>query len=461
MFLASAIIPLALALALAQSPADTFRRHYEAAEALHRAGNLAAAEAEYAAILAEAYHKMGRVATADGDHRAALSALEMAAGLRGDDPAVLVDLAISQYNLGQYQKAFAPLERVLARDPRSAPARHMLGKAHFMLGDFEKAAAELEQAVKLSPKDYDAAYTLGLAHLKQRQIEPARRVFAGMIASLGDRPALRVLVGRGYRETGFLAEAIDEFKKAAALDPRFPRVHYYLGLTYLLKDGTARSADAAKEFEIELAAHPDEYFANYYLGILATIDRKWELAVGYLEKAATIEPASPDPYFHLGQAYQGLEKHEKALEVLEKSVALTSDPTHNDYQVATAHYRIGQSLIKLGRVDEAEKALQIASDLKTTSLRNDERKTEAYLGSESLQKSEGSVAASAAAIGAPPAGPEEPQAGAPTGAPSATASYYAKVIAAAHNSIGLLRAERQDFRAAADQFGHAVKWDPS
>jgi len=38
--------------------------------------------------------------------------------------------------------------------------------------------------------------------------------------------------------------------------------------------------------------------------------------------------------------------------------------------------------------------------------------------------------------------------------------FYEKVIAAAHNNIGLLRAERQDFRFAAEQFRLAVNWDP-
>src|SRR5207249_4519010 len=125
-----------------------------------------------------------------------------------------------------------------------------------MLGDFVKSVAELKTALGLAPNDYDVAYTLGLAYLKQRQLAQARLIYARMIAQLGDRPQLRVLVGRAYRETGFLPEAIEEFKRAVALDPHFPRVHYYLGLTYLLKDGAARLDDAAEEFRIELAAHP-------------------------------------------------------------------------------------------------------------------------------------------------------------------------------------------------------------
>ena len=40
-----------------------------------------------------------------------------------------------------------------------------------------------------------------------------------------------------------------------------------------------------EEFKVELAANPDEYFANFYLGILYIMDRKWEPAIALLEKA--------------------------------------------------------------------------------------------------------------------------------------------------------------------------------
>jgi len=146
-----------------------------------------------------------------------------------------------------------------------------------------------------------------------------------MVAQLGDRPQLHIIFGRAYRETDFLSEAIEEFKKAVALDPGFPRAHYYLGLTFLLKDGAARISDAVEEFKIELTEHPNEFLANYYLGIAYTIERKWELATSFLQKASLIEPQNPDPYFHLGQAYQATEKHELAIVALEKTIALQPD----------------------------------------------------------------------------------------------------------------------------------------
>src|SRR5204862_6632877 len=135
--------------------------------------------------------------------------------------------------------------------------------------------------------------TLGLAYLKQQQFAPAHEIYERMLRQLGDRPQLRIVFGRAYRETGYLSEALDEFKKAVALDAHFPRAHYYLGLTYLLKDGVSRLDDAAQEFKFELDSHPEEFFANYYLGIVYAMDRKWDQAAGLLQKAALIQPDNP------------------------------------------------------------------------------------------------------------------------------------------------------------------------
>src|SRR5262249_14315573 len=263
---------------------------------------------------------------------------------RPNFPDALVDLSIALFNSGQFKQALARADSAVNLDPQNAAAYHMRGKCYFMVNEFDKSATDLQKALQLKPKDYDVAYTLTLAHLKRGQMQAAKNIFDGMIAQLGNRPQLRILIGRAYRQTGFLQEAIDEFKKAVALDPTFPRVHYYLGLTYLLKDGASRVSDAEAEFKLEVAAHPDEFFGNYYLGIVSTIERKWDDAVESLLKAVRLEPNNPDPYFYLGQAYQGLQQHDKAIEMFKKSIALNPDLKHNDYQVTNAHFRLGQSL---------------------------------------------------------------------------------------------------------------------
>src|ERR1051325_6878463 len=295
---------------------DLFRKHYEAANAYHRAGNFKAAEAEFKIILGEAYERLCKIFSAQGQNQESGKAFETARAPLPGFTYTLLDLSIAHFHIGEYSKGIEPLQRALAVNAQNPTAHHMLGKTYFMMGEFDKAARELQETLKLTPSDYDAEYTLGLGYLKQKNLAQAKQLYEGMAERMGNRPALRVLIGRAYRETGFLAESIEEFKKAIALDPKFPRVHYYLGLTYLYKDGAARIPDATEEFKVELAANPEEYFANFYLGILYIMDRKFEPAIALLEKATQKQPNNPDPYFHLGQAYQGAGRHKEAIAAL-------------------------------------------------------------------------------------------------------------------------------------------------
>jgi tetratricopeptide (TPR) repeat protein len=443
---------------VSQAPRDTIRQHYEAAEAQRRAGNFPAAEKEYTAILAEGYGKLGKTYSAQKAYKNAITALEAAALYAPNSEEVLLDLAIAYFNSEQFGKALVPLKEALARNSQNAGAHHMMGKTYFMLGELPKSADELLAALKLVPNDYDVSYTLGLVYLKQRQLAPAKRIYDRMLAQLGDRPQLHILFGRAYRETGFLAEAIEELRSAIALDSNSPRVHYYLGLTYLLKDGAAKLDEAAAEFKIELASHPDEFFANYYLGIIYTIQRKWDLAIPLLEKASAAQPKNPDPYFYLGEAYQSTGKHPQAIEVLRKAIAFNPSLDHNEYQVSSAHYRLAQSLLRTGQTAEGEKELQLALELKMQGHKRDEEKTEIYLKSANLHEQNGNFAEILSVEGtvAESNPPEEKTAQ----DLRSSEAYYTKIVASAHNNIGLLRAERQDFRAAAEQFALAAKWNP-
>ncbi|HEY7784047.1 MAG TPA: hypothetical protein VIB00_04955, partial [Pyrinomonadaceae bacterium] len=89
----SLLVPLVVLLLPFQQQGDLFRRHYEAAEAHRRAGNIGAAEAEFKLILAEAYHRIGRVYSAQTDYPASVAALESANRFKPESPEIVVDLS--------------------------------------------------------------------------------------------------------------------------------------------------------------------------------------------------------------------------------------------------------------------------------------------------------------------------------------------------------------------------------
>jgi tetratricopeptide (TPR) repeat protein len=454
----SITIALILPLLIWQSSSDTIKRHYEAAEAARVAGNLTAAETEYTAILAEGYRRLGELFLAQEQPRKAIAALESASEYQSDSSSLLLNLAIAYFEAEKYDKALGVARRVLVSDPQNSGAHQMLGKSYFMLGDVAKAVYELQEASKSNPNDLDVVYTLGIAYLRNRQNTEAKRLFESMIKQFGDQAQLHIVIGRAYRQSGLLTEAGEEFKKAISLDARAPRAHYYLGMTYLLDAGQSKIADALAEFKLEVVQNPDEFLANYYLGVVYIFQREWEPAIKVLEKAATIEPNNPDPYFQLGQAYQELNQHERAIEVLRKAIAYNPDLGHNKGQVTSAHHRLAQSLLKLGQTDAGKKELQLAADLKAQSFKLEQQNMVGVAGTTpnvSLGDAPGDVALRKPITSEPaqrdPVKAEELK---------NASAYYQKVVATAHNNVGLLRAERQDFRIAASHFAKAINWYP-
>jgi tetratricopeptide (TPR) repeat protein len=454
-FLSLLLLPLVF-----QSPQDRLKQHYEAAEAQVRAGNFSGAETEYTAILAEGYRAVGRLYSAQQKHKQAITAVEAAALYQPASEETLSDLAITYFDAGLFDKALQPLNQAIALKPQSPSAHSLLGKTYFALRQYEKAAAELKAAMEFGSNDFDTSFTLAIAYLQQRQFTDARRVFDWMLSHLGDRPELHVVIGRAFRVAGRLPEAIDEFKKAIAVNPTLPRVHDNLALAYLMNEGAARLADAEREFKTELASNPDEFFANYYLGIVYIFGRRWELAITFLMNASRVQADNPDPYFQLGQAYQELQKHDEAIAALKKAIALNPDLAHNKFQVTTAHYRLAQSLLKVGQVEAGQKELRLASELKAEAFKLAQTLGTGLstMGTSQLPEQEDKL----------PTTSSVESTTTPSNVPDEKANrefenaeaYYAKILAATHSSIGLLRADRGDFRGAAEQFRQAANWNP-
>ena len=338
------------------------------------------AEAEYAAILADAYPVLGRIHTARADYGSAVSALSWPRPRRPDSPDVLVSLAVAYFYAEQYQKAEEPLVRALARDPKNAGALHMLGKTHFMTGDFERAARELEAALGAAPNDYDVAYTLAPRLSPARRSPPKRNGFStAWPKRLATARRCGCSPGAPIARPGFSP------KQSSSSNAPLPSTRARRARTTISASptcaGTGRRdlAKAVKELQAELAAHPEEFAANYYLGVLHTSQGKWEAGLRLLEKSSRLQPENPDPHFFLGQAYQSLGKYAQAIEALRKSIALNPHLEHNDYQVTNAHFRLGQSLLKAGFIAEGEKELETAADLKSKAFKLDGKKLDAYL----------------------------------------------------------------------------------
>ena len=212
--------------------------------------------------------------------------------------------------------------------------------------------------------DAGLAYRQALACLLGKLPAEAERIFQHILASTGDSPDLRILFGMAFKATEQWQDAAREFERAIALDPTYPRAHYYLGLTLLLQGGASAFEAAMQEFQAELDRNPDDYLANFYLGLVHTLRRDDEDALHYLHRAIEIEPSNPDPYLYAGQVLVRSEKTQEAIEALRTSIALTKNPGRNSFQVSNAEYVLGQALLKSGNREKAVRHIQKSQELK-------------------------------------------------------------------------------------------------
>ncbi|HKV43029.1 MAG TPA: tetratricopeptide repeat protein, partial [Blastocatellia bacterium] len=193
---------------------------------------------------------------------------------------------------------------------------------------------------------------------------------------------------------------------------------------------------------------------------------KWDLAINSYEKAVRAQPDNPDPYFHLAEAYQATGRYDLAIEPLKKSIAFNPDLGHNDYQVTSAHYQLGMSLLRTGHVEEGKKEVEIAADLKARGFKTDVADYAAVRNSVRSSAHSAEPAGGLASVGPVPL-PAQGVIG-ETDKPGEKAlaelktvrDYCAEVVASAHENIGLIRAQQEDFPAAAGQFRLAAKWNP-
>ena len=440
----------------AQQATDPLDQHYSAAQTFQLSGDLVRAEAEYHQVLALALQRMGNLLSVEkNDSEEAAHLLEDAVAA---DPAYQdsrVDLALVYFRAGHLDKASTQASEVVKADPHNVRALQLLGNVEFAQGSFAAAEEHLHSALGIRG-DFETAYSLALAYLSDHKLAETKLLFDELLNDMGSTPELHVLLGRAYRETGYLDDAIREFKKAIELDSHYPRVHYYLALAYLAQGEKERFPTARPLFEQELAINPKEFFSTFFLGVIHLEDRDFPAAEDYLKKAVQLQPENPDPLLYLGQEYSETNHPDLAIATLRKSIALTTDPSHNHYQVSKAHTMIGQILIKMGKQDEAEAELKRSQDLRAQAFQSDKDQQEAHQTGqhELLPDLQNSHERPALLESRPPL-----DAAAQKKAAEIRAGLT-EILTNAYNNLGVIQARREQYAPATDYFRKASQWNP-
>jgi len=271
-----------------------------------------------------------------------------------------IDLAAANLFTSRLDEALKEISQALAADPHNATAWKIQGQAQMKKKNYRAAVESFQKSLEIHP-DRETSYSLAKCLLQLKEKEKAAAIFQQMTVESGDRSGLHLLFGDAYRNATMYGDAIREFQRALSLDPKVPNGHYFLGLTYLMRDEWVLTPEARRQFLEQLRVDPGNFFANYLLGYMAFSTNQSQEADRYLREAARSNPSSSETWLYLGLNAYRRKENPRAEQLLRKAIALAERSgvdAHND--IRKAYTSLGRILIASGRAAEGARYFEKA-----------------------------------------------------------------------------------------------------
>ncbi|MBS0373549.1 MAG: tetratricopeptide repeat protein [Proteobacteria bacterium] len=327
---------------------------FSRAQALHRAGSLAAARPLYAALLPDpdagpaARFALGLLELQDG--RPDLAHELIAAVIAAAGPALRYRLALGHAlaALGRWDDAAAEYAAVLAEDPARADAHYALGAVRQARTDYAGAAAAYAAAAAHDPTSADALVGLGNCRQLLGERRAAEAAYREALRLRPDDPATLSNLGALLDGDGRAGEALALLEAAVG---RAPLVAPYVINLGVALSRRGRHAEARDVLRHAVACDADNAEAAYNLGI--ALQGLGELAEAALEyrRAAALRPTHAAALNNLGNVLG--EQGDAAGAEAAYQAALRAEPAS-----VVACNNLGCLYRSLGRLDEAEDALR-------------------------------------------------------------------------------------------------------
>jgi tetratricopeptide (TPR) repeat protein len=305
--------------------------------------------------IADAYNNLGVAAAGQKDFVTAGAYFRKAAKWDPSLAALDRNMGMAAFYAGQYSDAITPLWHHLEQHPEDLRARAALGLSYF---EVEKYSAVLETLQLLRPDEVNADPGLALAYAvslaKTGKYDEGMMRMKALEQANPDSAGVHVAIGEAYADQKLYGTAIEEYRKAIAIDPNQARTHFLLGLSLMHE---ATQADAAQEFRTALNLDSKDSVTKYHLAYSLIQMQKKDEAQGLLREVVAQNPTYADAFYQLGKMQLEQGDTKAAISNLETSARLSPSSDYIHYQLAMAYRRDSRS-------DDAEREMRAYEAMK-------------------------------------------------------------------------------------------------
>jgi len=219
-------------------------------------------------------------------------------------------------------------------------------------GDLEKAAGVIEQLRKAAPDNPEVLYAAYRTYT-----DLAGESMLALSLAAPDSAQMHQLLAHEDSRQGNTNGAIAQYRKAIAVNPHLPGVHFDLAELLHTSTDEAVKREAEQEYRAALLENPQDEKAILRLAELDAQKGNREQSYQEYTKAVALQPADADAKLGLAKTLIEINQSDKALPLLEEAVQL--EPTN-----ATAHYRLATLYRKIGRADDAKREMELYKKFK-------------------------------------------------------------------------------------------------
>jgi tetratricopeptide (TPR) repeat protein len=309
---------------------------------------MARAAVAVAPRMVTAWVALGQALKSAGRYDEAERAYIHATCLDGMDMLARMGLGELMLASGRPQEATREFEMALRRKPALAPAHMGLGNALAMMERYEEALARFEQTLALRPRLPEAEFAAGFALARMGKLKEAEGRYRRALALRPDFSAAWMNLGSLLREQGREIYAEAALQRAIELSPEL--ISGWVNLAILERE-RYRPAEAEAYLRKAFFLNPEQVETLVAWCQFRAAERDPAGAWQWLRWALAREPDHPEAINMHGILLHNEGRFTEAVKVFERAEAL-------GHRAASSNR--GNSLIEMGRMDEALHAQELA-----------------------------------------------------------------------------------------------------
>jgi tetratricopeptide (TPR) repeat protein len=236
----------------------------------------------------------------------------------------------------------------LMSSPGEPQSRRLAGLAlaqcQIAAKQYSEAGPILTELEREFPADADVLYVSAAYHMKAWN-DAVYRMYQNAPASY----RVDQLSAEVFETQGKYTEAIAEYRKAIAKNPKGIDLHYRLGRALLAQSHEASGMEQARlEFAAELRLNPSDAVAEYQVGQILTTQLKGVEAAAHFERAVALRPGFTEALIAVAKIRSAAKRYPEAVALLERAVKAQPN-------AEAAHYNLMVAYRNAGRTEDAQR----------------------------------------------------------------------------------------------------------